>query len=133
MSEGHEDKTPGRFSWNECITSDPEAAKKFYGELFGWTTETMPMPKGEYTFFKRGDVPAAGMMKKPDEMGQVPSHWMAYVTVESIEASCAKAEELGGKVVQPKIDIPEHGSLAVIEDPTGAVFAFWEFSDKASC
>ena len=41
-------KTHGAFSWSELMTSDPEAALRFYRELFGWATDTMPMPDGTY-------------------------------------------------------------------------------------
>ena len=130
MSNGHEpDKTPGRFSWNELITSDPEKAKAFYSTVFGWTADTMPMPNGgEYVMFKQGEMPVCGMMKKPDEMGDVPSHWMGYITVADVDGACADAVKAGGNVLCPVMEIPEMGKLAAVQDPTGAVFSFWEFS-----
>jgi hypothetical protein len=55
--------THGSFSWPELMTSDPARTAEFYSNVFGWTTETMPMPPGgEYTLCRAGGVPCAGMM-----------------------------------------------------------------------
>ena len=64
----------GEASWHELMTTDAEAAMKFYGELFGWKpTETMDMgPMGKYHMFGRHLGSIGGMMNKPPEMAQVP-------------------------------------------------------------
>ena len=131
MSEAKQDElTPGKFCWNELLTPDVEAAKKFYGELFGWTFESMPMPDGEYIFGKSGDEPRSGMMQIQKEWGEVPPHWMSYVAVENVEASVEKAKSLGGTILQDTKAVGEMGTLAIVQDPTGAVLAFWK---KGSC
>ena len=99
------DLSAHRFCWNECMTTDVDAAKSFYSQLFGWTFETMTMGHGDYHFFKRpGDEnPQGGMMQMPPEAAGAPSHWMAYVSVDDVDASVKKAQELGGTVIVPKM------------------------------
>lgn len=123
-----EDKTPGIFSWRELVTQDPEGSTKFYTNLFGWTTMTMPMPGGDYTMFMNNDQPVAGMVKPPAEKGDVPTTWINYVTVEDVDASVAKALELGASVCIPRTEIPGKGTFAGLSDPQGAPIAFWEFA-----
>ena len=114
---------PGQFSWNELLTSDVESAGAFYTQLFGWQTTPMPgdMP---YLIFKKHEMFVGGMMKLP--MPGVPPHWLAYVTVESADASAARITELGGKVCAPPFDIPNVGRIAVAQDPQGATFGLFQ-------
>jgi predicted enzyme related to lactoylglutathione lyase len=89
----------------------------------------MPMPNGmEYTMFMAGDRPAAGMVKPPAEKGDVPTTWISYITVEDLDATVAKAQELGAHLCMPVTDIPGKGRFAGVADPQGAPIAFWEFA-----
>ncbi len=119
----------GTFNWPELATSDPVAAKKFYGSLFGWQIEDQDMgPNGTYTLFKlKGLDVAACYQLMPDmvKMG-VPPNWAAYVTVESADASAEKSKALGGQVVMGPFDVKDYGRMAVISDPQGAMFCVWE-------
>lgn len=126
------DMTPGIFSWNELMTRDVDGSKKFYSQLFGWSSESMDMgPGGTYTFFKAGERPAGGMMKMPAEAGNAPTSWMGYVTVADLPAAVAKAKKLGAKVCKDVTPIPDMGSLAIIIDPQGATIGLWEFANKS--
>ncbi len=116
----------GTFCWNELITADTAAARKFYAELVGWEANEMNMGETTYTVFKSGDKDVGGMMAISKEMGDVPPHWMAYIVVEDVDASAKKAEELGGKVVCPPTDIPDTGRFATIIDPTGAAVSLFK-------
>ncbi|MGI9240301.1 MAG: VOC family protein [Verrucomicrobiales bacterium] len=130
MSEENskEDKTPGKICWHELITKDTEGSKAFYSALFGWTIEEMDMGPMKYTMFKNGDDPQAGMIQITDEMGDVPPHWLTYVTVEDIAASVAKAKELGANVCKDVTELPM-GKFAIVVDPGGAGFALWEYGE----
>ncbi|MCB9948957.1 MAG: VOC family protein [Rhodospirillaceae bacterium] len=110
------------FIWNELVTRDSAKAAAFFAELIGWTAETMDMPTGAYTMFKKDGVPAAGMldMRQHDIPDAVPPHWMAYIQVPDVDASAARVADLGGTVVVPPMDIPTVGRFCVITDPTGA-------------
>lgn len=116
--------TLGRFVWHELYTKDVEASKKFYGGLFGWTTEDVPMgPDWSYTIWKRGDKQVGGMMDIANLPGggeHVPPHWASYVSVADVDQAAERATALGGKVQGSCMDIPNVGRFAVLEDPQGA-------------
>jgi len=119
----------GSFCWIELHTSDQSAAKAFYGALFGWAPEDMPMgPNDFYTIFKlQGRDAAAGCTLRPEERSAgVPPHWMIYITVDSADDAVSKAEKLGGKILAPAFDVMDAGRMAVVQDPTGAVFCPWQ-------
>lgn len=113
-------QTHGAFSWNELMTADAEAALKFYQPLFGWTVDTMPMPDGPYYVVKAAGTSVGGIMKTPAGAGGMPPMWGSYVTVRDVDATCAQAKTLGGKVVVDPTDVPGVGRFAVIVDPQGA-------------
>jgi hypothetical protein len=120
---------PGTFCWPELATTDQNAARKFYGELFGWTHNDTPIgPDEVYTIFqKKGhDSAALANQQKEEKAAGVPPHWNAYVSVANVDQSAELAKKLGGKVVAGPFDAMEHGRLAFIQDPTGAMFALWQ-------
>jgi hypothetical protein len=119
----------GTFCWDELLTTDPEAAKKFYVSLFGYATEAKDMgPMGTYTIFKRGERMSAGMMKLPEQAQKMgaPPHWLVYVAVDNVDTSSAKAQGLGAKELVAPQDIPNLGRFAILQDPFGAVFAVFK-------
>jgi len=119
----------GSFCWIELHTSDQNAAKSFYNALFGWQADDMPMgPNGFYTIFKlQGRDAAAGCTLRPEERSQgVPPHWMIYIAVDNADTAVAKAQQLGGKILAPAFDVMDAGRMAVIQDPTGAIFCPWQ-------
>ena len=124
---------PGTFCWFECGTTDAAAAKKFYTELFGWTTMDVPMPgdaQGHYTLLKIGDEDIAGLyqLAGPQFEG-VPSHWATYVTVEDVDQTAERAGTMGGEIVAPPMDIPGVGRFAVVKDPTGATISLFKLGE----
>jgi predicted enzyme related to lactoylglutathione lyase len=113
----------GAFCWNELNTNDAAGAKPFYTELFGWkmkeSTDAMP-----YTEFGVTEgQPSGGIFQLPEEMGNIPPFWLAYVAVDDVDASSAKVEELGGKIHKAPADIPGVGRFSIVADPAGAVLA----------
>lgn len=119
--------TPGTFCWVELGTTDQDAAKRFYGSLFGWSFVDYPMgPAGSYTMFRLDgrDVAAAYKMGVKEE--GVPPHWNLYVCVEDADASAARAVELGATLPAGVFDVYTNGRMAVIIDPTGAAFCLWQ-------
>lgn len=112
---------PGTFCWETLVTSDPAAAKAFYAKLAGWKTAAGPGGSGEV--FTCGEVPVADLQAaRPGG----PSYWATYVAVEDALASRDRAVELGGKVLVPRIDVPEVGTVAVIADPAGAALGLFQ-------
>lgn len=121
--------TPGTFSWAELSTSDQRAGVAFYRSLFGWDAQDSPVgPDEVYTMFTLRGLPvAAGAGQRPDERQQgVPPHWNLYITVASADETVGKAQALGGSVLAPAFDVMDVGRMAVLQDPTGAVFCVWE-------
>jgi uncharacterized protein len=119
----------GMFCWSELATTDQEGAKKFYSGLFGWAPEDTPMGEGEsYTLLKQNGREAAALyrqQKQQRDMGIAPN-WLPYIFVENADQTAAKVKSSGGKIVTGPLDVMEHGRMAVLEDPTSAVFAVWQ-------
>jgi predicted enzyme related to lactoylglutathione lyase len=117
---------PGTFCWVDLATTDPTGAKAFYGELFGWEVEDMPAGEGAtYTMLSLDGDYVCALYEMDTEQGATP-HWLSYVSVESADATAARARELGGTVYGEAFDVLDAGRMAVIQDPTGATFAVWE-------
>ena len=119
----------GNFAWMELATTDQSAAKRFYGNLFGWTAKDSPMGAGTfYTMFALGGRPtgAAFTMSAQERSAGIPPHWQLYIAVADADAAVRRAVELGGKVVHAALDVVTAGRMAVIEDPTGAIFSVWQ-------
>jgi predicted enzyme related to lactoylglutathione lyase len=114
-------KTHGAFSWCELMTTDPEVAKGFYSELFGWELEEYPMEDMNYTVIRVAGQEMGGIMAIPPEAAGAPPNWSCYVTVDDVDATIKKAEAMQGKVLLPPRDVPDVGRFAVIQDPQGAV------------
>ena len=110
----------GAFCWNELATTDAGAAKKFYTELLGWNLKESEATGFPYSEIVVGGSHVGGIYQMTAEQGGMPSHWMAYVAVDDVDASAKRTEELGGKVSVPPMDIPNVGRFCVISDPTGA-------------
>lgn len=106
------------FCWEELMADDVNAARGFYGELFGWSFEEKDMgPMGTYTIAMRGEHQTAGIMKKPADV-PAPPHWLTYIFVEDLDGTVAKVEGLGGKVTMPTKSIGM-GRVAIIQDAVG--------------
>jgi predicted enzyme related to lactoylglutathione lyase len=122
---------PGALSWNELMARDPDGAKRFYGELFGWRTSSMEFGDADYTIWHLagegepeprtgigGMMPMAGEQWPTD----LPPHWMVYFAVADTDSSSSRCEELGGRVAVAPFDSPA-GRIAVLNDPAGAAFS----------
>lgn len=120
-------QTRGRFLWYDLMTSDPAAAKEFYGSVLGWGTEVFEGGEKPYDMWTREGQPLGGVMQLPDEAvtAGAPPHWIAYVGTPDVDATAARALELGGTQYVPPTDIPTVGRFAVLGDPDGAVFALF--------
>jgi uncharacterized protein len=120
---------PGTFSWVDLQTSDPDAAKTFYGGLFGWEYDDIPIGDGSvYSMAKVGGSSVAALGGLQSD--QIPPHWNSYLTVESADDTAARVEELGGSVVEKPFDVFSAGRMAVLSDPSGGVLCIWEPRDN---
>jgi predicted enzyme related to lactoylglutathione lyase len=115
--------TPNSFCWNELSTRDLEGAKTFYPRVFGWGVHANPMPQGgEYVEWQVEGRSIAGATAMGDQYpSQVPPFWLTYFAVADCDATASKAQQLGGRVTVPPMDIPQ-GRFAILSDPQGATF-----------
>jgi predicted enzyme related to lactoylglutathione lyase len=111
----------GALSLNQLNTTDPEAAQRFYSELFGWRFEEVQGGPGPYSAIYRGERANGGMMQIPP--GQAaPSHWLVYFGIDDIDAAAEQIGSSGGRLVVERMDVPG-GRILVAQDPQGATFA----------
>ena len=121
---------PGVPCWVDTSQPDAEAALPFYRGLFGWEFENV-MPdgsEGEYFIgrIRGGDVAAVGSIPE----GAPPmAMWNTYIWVASADDAVSKVRDAGGGVVLDPLDVMDHGRMAVLTDPEGAVFNVWEAKD----
>jgi predicted enzyme related to lactoylglutathione lyase len=123
--------THGAFSWNELTTTDPKAARAFYGKLLGWQFQDMDMgPSGTYTVINVDGKGVGGIAGTPPNAKGMPPVWGAYTTVDDVDAVVAKVSSLGGKVLMPPTDIPTVGRFATIQDPQGATMSLITYAKQ---
>ncbi|MCL4250156.1 MAG: VOC family protein [Anaerolineae bacterium] len=119
--------TPGAMTWNELTTRDLDKAKDFYTKLFGWETSVDPA-SGYVTFLNNGRA-NGGAMQMDANWGEMPPVWSAYFSVADIDATIAKVETNGGKVLMGKTNAGDIGEFAVVADPMGAVCTFIQLKE----
>lgn len=119
---------PGTFCWAELYTPNVEAAKNFYTGLFGWTTTEMAQPGASaYTIYQLAGRHVSGMKLlegRPKEMG-APPHWLSYIAVDDCAATVDKIRTSKGNVLFGPFNAGQ-GTMAIIQDPAGAVFGLWQ-------
>jgi predicted enzyme related to lactoylglutathione lyase len=111
----------GALIWNELATADLDASADFYGGLFGWKAEPLEDMEFPYRVIQNAGSGNGGM--RPPQPNE-PTYWLVYFGTDDIDASLAKAAELGGTVLVGATDI-SMGTIAVLQDPQGAVFALY--------
>jgi predicted enzyme related to lactoylglutathione lyase len=124
---------PGAWAMSALETPDPQAAKSFYGELFGWETEPFGPPEAGVTLWRLpGYVGGTPQQPVPRDNvavmmpgGDGPARWSVDFWVFSADQAAAKAADLGGRAVRPPDDVPGVPGMreAVLADPAGAVFS----------
>lgn len=115
---------PGFFCWVDVAVANPTATHKFFSELFGWGRKVRPTDDAQaYSIMTVHGHHVAGVCEVE---GAGQSQWMSYLLVDDLKVATAKAEKLGAKILKRDIEIATFGTMTVVEDPTGAVFALWE-------
>lgn len=124
---------PGSLAWAELYTRDTQAAATFYGDLFGWhANSTRSSDGGGYTEYRLNGTPAAGMIAIREEWGPMPAHWAVYFGVADLDASRARARELGASEVMPPMQVEGVGRFVFLRDPQGANLAAIQQVGEAS-
>lgn len=117
----------GKFVWHDHVSKDPEQAKRFYTELFGWELEVWKPGEADYAMIKSGDGMHGGF-GTPE--GDIPAHWLGHVLVEDVDETISTTEGAGGQVRFGPMDMPDVGRFAIVADPQGASFSLYAASGE---
>jgi len=124
---------PGEWIWSSVLARDPDTDAAFYQNVFGYEVFEIPSNDGsKHILLSTDDYARASLNALPADAAKRHPHWLNFVRVDSVTATAARAEALGGRVlVQPFTD--RHGGLiAVLADPAGAPFGLLEWTDADS-
>lgn len=119
---------PGVPCWVSAVERDPEAAASFYGRLFGWELESL-MPSdsaGAYILCRLRGRDVAAVVSTDGAPPPPASVWTTHVWVDSAQDTAAAVERAGGSILGSPFHSPGGGRMAVLADPSGAVFSVWE-------
>jgi predicted enzyme related to lactoylglutathione lyase len=121
------DEAPlGAPCWVDLMTSDPDAAYAFYGQLFGWSVVDPGPDYGGYVNFHHHGVPVAGCMRNGPEMGGMPDVWSIYLATKDAAATVDAAAASGAQVIVHAMPVLELGSMAMVTDAGGAAIGMWQ-------
>ena len=111
-----------KFGHVEIPTTNIKKAKKFYGEVFGWTFTDHPDIR--YTILHTGAHPNGGLekVKKMPRKGQVN----VYIEVDDIVAALKLIKKAGGKPVEKRTKVRGMGWYATFKSPDGCILSLWE-------
>lgn len=129
------ERFPGKIIWRDLLTNDPAASQQFYGELFGWTFESIGAASNldsdsDYTLIRHNGELIGGMIDTISLNGRDDiSQWIISMSVEDIDARIETVTASGGKVMTPPTDLQDRGRLAVISDAEGALIGLLETRD----
>ena len=120
----HDITKSGEFCWHELVTSNHDAAFKFYSDVFGWKrlSEMDMGPVGKYVIYGQGTTQYGGMFTIPKDQQRSPA-WLYYVEVADLDAAVARAKERGGTVQHGPTPVPSGNRIVQLLDPQGVAFA----------
>ncbi len=122
----------GKHTWRENWSDDPETNKDWYAALLGWKLDPQDMGDFVYNMFACGEVALGGFAQLQPEMKAMgaPPHWLTYISVADVDATCTKVTAAGGQLLGEAFDIPNVGRIAIAMDNQGAVFALFKGTDS---
>ena len=129
----HDVSKAGEMCWSELLTTDKEAALRYYGELFGWKKlgEHDMGPMGTYSIFGVGTTWLGGMFTKPND-APMPPVWLYYIETSDLTGALARAKAKGAQVLREPVEVPGGAHIAQLRDPQGVVFALHELKSPAA-
>ena len=113
----------GQVVWHDLITPNPDEAKKFYSELFGWTFQTLGDGDNAYDVIYNGDQVIGGLIRL--DIAENPrGEWLSSVSVPDVDRAVAYNQQKGGKTMVKAQNFKGRGRSALVMDPQGAYISF---------
>lgn len=119
---------PGKFVWQDLVTPDPAACRRFYGALLEWDFQDTTRLGRPYAVARFGDRPVAGIVAHPDP-GDDPALWLSYVSVENVDQAVEQVSASGGRTLYEPIDLGV-ARVAVVADPQGAALGLARMAES---
>lgn len=122
MSEVNENQPSGTPTWLDLHVPDVDAAKDYYGRVFGWSyTEnelgTMCLLRG---------LPVAGL--RAGDGG-----WRVHLATDDCDATVKAMEAAGGTVAEEPHEVGDLGRAALVVDTVGVAVGLWQGSTFPGC
>jgi uncharacterized protein len=127
---------PGAWSMSALMTPDPEGATRFYGDVFGWTTDAFDVGGAQVTLWRlpgyvggepEQPVPpdvVATMLPESAGGGDAPPSWTVDFWIEDLDAALELALERGAGVISGPYEVPGTPlRQGAITDPQGATLS----------
>jgi len=112
-------------AWFDLMVPDVHQVTSFYQQLFGWTYTDSGPDYGNYHMAAKDCHNVAGLGNMPENTA-FPSSWTVYYSADDIQAMSQKAKALGASIISEPFEVAGQGYIAIIQDPTGAIFGLWQ-------
>ena len=109
----------GRFVWHDLMSKDVNAAKRFYGALFGWRFEDTKRGDRAYVLARLGSEPVAGIVDV-SSLPNAGAQWLSFMAIADVDKTVAQVQSDGGQILVEPRELPSIARAAVIADPQGA-------------
>jgi uncharacterized protein len=122
---------PGSPCWIDLMSPDVDGSKEFYTAVFGWDADDQVDDDGNriYVSFSVDGKAVAGLGGQPPGGDAMPAIWNTYICSDDVAATVAKVTDAGGSVFMPPMEVMTAGHMAMVADPTGAMFSIWQPGD----
>jgi predicted enzyme related to lactoylglutathione lyase len=112
--------------WIDLMVPDPRMAMDFYGALLGWDFADLGDEAGNYILCSLEGRQVSGIGRTPQDQPDMPAAWTTYLATSDADKTVATARGAGGQIMVAPMDVFNEGRMAIVADPTGAVFGLWQ-------
>lgn len=125
MTEAAARRTPGTPCWVSLIVHSLCTTQEFYADLFGWEFVPGPDQLGPYVRALIDGKEVAGIGQLPPDR-HLPVAWTTYLATDDADVTAEAIRSCGGTVGVGPLDAADAGRMAIVSDPSGAVFGIWQ-------